>query len=444
MRINRITLQNFRCFELLELDLDPQLTVLVGDNSAGKTALLEGLAVGLAGFLLSVGGARARMIADGDVRHIMFENEGVVSDEPQMPVRVACLGVVDGECMDWARERGSIDGRTTREGAKRISETARAMQVNVRKNKQQDLPLIAYYGTQRLWRQIRDTAGKHALLSRTDGYLDCLDPASNQKHLTIWMKEQALSEFQEGKRLPHLTAIENAVCACIGQAKRFYFSGKRKELVIEWADGRVQEFDELSDGFRNMVATVADIAWRAAVLNPHLGDRAPALSEGVVLIDEIDLHLHPSWQRRVLADLTRAFPRLQFVVTTHSPQVIGEVPPARIRVLGPSANGGITAGTPSVSAGLDSAQAVRLVQHASGRNERFEAKLKQVLRLIDDAETEEDFDAVEAALGAFAGFELHENDPSKVDLLLVPEVAGLRAALFRARTLTADELEEEK
>lgn len=444
MRIDKITLDNFRCFEHLEIDLHSQLTVLVGDNSAGKTALLEGIALGLAGFLLSIEGARARMIADGDVRHIMFENEGVLTDEPQLPVRVACAGAVDGQGMQWARERGSMDGRTTREGAKRISEAAAAMQANVRKNKGQDLPLIAYYGTQRLWRQIKDTAGKHDLLSRTDGYLDCLDPASNQKHLTIWMKEQALSEFQEGKRVPHLAAIENAVCACIGHAKRFYFSGKRKALVIEWSDGRVQEFDELSDGYRNMVATVADIAWRAAVLNPHLGDRSPALSEGIVLIDEIDLHLHPNWQRRVLADLTRAFPRLQFVVTTHSPQVIGEVPPDQIRVLRPAADGGIRAGTPTVSAGLDSAQAVRLVQHASGRNERSEVELKRIRKLIDEAETEEDFGAVEAALDALCSFELHENDLTKVDLSLVPEVAGLRAALFRTRTLSADESEEEK
>jgi predicted ATP-binding protein involved in virulence len=82
-----------------------------------------------------------------------------------------------------------------------------------------------------------------------------------------------------------------------------------------------------------MVGLVADIAFRCARLNPQLGMNAAKLTTGLVLIDEIDLHLHPEWQQRVLLDLRHAFPRLQFVVTTHSPQVLSSIQPQCIRVL---------------------------------------------------------------------------------------------------------------
>ncbi len=86
-------------------------------------------------------------------------------------------------------------------------------------------------------------------------------------------------------------------------------------------------FRYLSDGYRNMVAMAADIAVRCATLNPHLGAEAARGTPGVVLIDEVDLHLHPRWQRRVVDDLLRAFPKVQFFGTTHSPFIIQSLPP---------------------------------------------------------------------------------------------------------------------
>jgi len=89
---------------------------------------------------------------------------------------------------------------------------------------------------------------------------------------------------------------------------------------------RTLPFSYLSDGFRNMVAMVADIAVRCASLNPQFKGDAARNTPGVVMIDEIDLHLHPKWQRRVVNDLLNAFPKIQFVATTHSPFVIQSLP----------------------------------------------------------------------------------------------------------------------
>jgi predicted ATP-binding protein involved in virulence len=101
---------------------------------------------------------------------------------------------------------------------------------------------------------------------------------------------------------------------------------KRDELILELPD-RSLPFSCLSDGFRNMVAMVADIAVRCATLNPQLAAEAALQTPGVVLVDEIDLHLHPKWQRRVVGDLLAAFPNIQFIATTHSPFVIQSLPP---------------------------------------------------------------------------------------------------------------------
>jgi predicted ATP-binding protein involved in virulence len=105
------------------------------------------------------------------------------------------------------------------------------------------------------------------------------------------------------------------------------------ELLGVFADGRRLPFRLLSDGVRNMLALVADVARRAATLNPHLGADAARKTPGVVLIDEVDLHLHPRWQRRVLDDLRRTFPLVQFVATTHSPFIVQSLGPGELLTL---------------------------------------------------------------------------------------------------------------
>jgi predicted ATP-binding protein involved in virulence len=93
-------------------------------------------------------------------------------------------------------------------------------------------------------------------------------------------------------------------------------------VVIRFANGDQQPFMNLSDGQRSMLALVGDLAQKAATLNPHLGADVLQRTEGVVLIDELDLHLHPTWQRHVIEDLRFTFPKLQFIGTTHSPFLI--------------------------------------------------------------------------------------------------------------------------
>ena len=105
--------------------------------------------------------------------------------------------------------------------------------------------------------------------------------------------------------------------------------------TVEHPDQGVLAVGQMSDGIRNTIALVADIAWRCVQLNAHLGDAAVRDTEGIVLIDEVDMHLHPEWQQLIVGSLREAFPRIQFIVTTHSPQVLTTVDAESVRIIHP-------------------------------------------------------------------------------------------------------------
>ena len=108
-------------------------------------------------------------------------------------------------------------------------------------------------------------------------------------------------------------------------------------LVLNFVstDGSLQKFamDEMSDGYKNTLSMIGDIAYRMAVLNPMLGDKVLEETTGVVVIDEIDLHLHPQWQQTIISDLNTIFPKIQFIVSSHAPAVINSVAREQIRIL---------------------------------------------------------------------------------------------------------------
>jgi predicted ATP-binding protein involved in virulence len=334
MKIDSLHLQNFRGFEARKLAFNPSFTLLVGENGAGKTAVLEAVSVALGAFFLGLKKAAARPLTRDDVRHQIYEHSGQLDLQPQWPVIVSARGTIEGKNLTWKRTLKGADGRTTRVGAGDLRKLTEKLTRAVMAGKPRSLPVLAYYGTQRLWLHKKITEAKRGVGSRYDGYIDCLDSASNHRLLTEWMYQQTLVELQRREEVSQLRAVENAVCQCIEGATRFYYDVRSQDLQVERAGGDLLPFSFLSDGYRNLVAMVADIAWRASVLNPHLGADAAAQSEGVVLNDEIDLHLHPRWQRHVLGNLRRTFPGLQFVATTHSPQVISSARREEVRHCG--------------------------------------------------------------------------------------------------------------
>jgi predicted ATP-binding protein involved in virulence len=140
-----------------------------------------------------------------------------------------------------------------------------------------------------------------------------------------------------------------------------------------------QFFRNLSDGQRIMLSLIGDLVRRASYLNPDFGDQVLEQTPGVVLIDELDLHLHPKWQRRIIDDLKRTFPSVQFITTTHSPQLIGEALPTEIRVL---ENG--KAYSTDHSLGLDSSRVLEEIQGVGRRSTRAESLIHDIAKSLDN------------------------------------------------------------
>ena len=147
--------------------------------------------------------------------------------------------------------------------------------------------------------------------------------------LVRWFKRMTFASLQKGKTLAGLEAVKAAVANCMEKWDDIHYDVLEDELLVTFQNGRVLPFRMLSDGIRNMVAMVQDMAYRAVVLNPHLGKQA-INTPGVVLIDEIDLHLHPKWLRHIVGDLRNAFPNIQFIATTHSPFIIQSMLPGEV------------------------------------------------------------------------------------------------------------------
>jgi len=391
MRIDRLKLENFGGFESFEIEFDPHFTLLVGDNASGKTSILDALTVLLESWVGGIkGDEKAGGIPPGYIRIVPHVFQDSSSFERQLPVRLQASGLVMGTPVTWARQRNRERGGTSYSETRNVAQMARQAGKSVRENSPVLLPLICSYGAERLWdeapkpqrRPKRET--KNGKPSRLDGYEDCLDFGIQEAVLSDWVRAQVLDGFQLGSKTAALRAAERAITSCVAGARTLIYSEREKELAFEIEPFGWQLLSNLSHGQRIMVILIGELARRATSLNPALGDDALEETPGVVLIDELDLHLHPKWQRHVIHDLKRTFPLVQFIATTHSPQLIGEARPCEIRKL----EGG-RAYSPSRSFGLDSSRVLGEIQDAPPRNLDVESLIHSIAKAIDEEKFED-------------------------------------------------------
>jgi predicted ATP-binding protein involved in virulence len=404
MRIDDLAIQNFNGFERRTFRFNPRFNLLVGDNATGKTSVLDALAVAAGSWFLGLRGyEKSPGIGAEEVRVAAHLHLDSYTFEKQFPSRIECAGVVMGKRISWARELQREGGRTTTAAAKPIIEIASQAEKRVRAGEEITLPLICNYGTERLWYEATHHAPKPApnggarRPSRFDGYRDCFSFTIQETALIDWIRDQSTASLQTKKDTIALGVVKSAIMQCVEGAKSLYYDGRYKDLVVVLDEHGPQLFDNLSDGQRIMLTLVGDLASRAAILNPHLADAALRDTPGIVIVDELDLHLHPKWQRHLIHDLKATFPSIQFIATTHSPQLVGEVKPDEIMLL----DGG-EATTPPRSFGIDSSRILQEVMGARSRDQAVENLLARLFKSIDD----EDFDSarrvlseVEAKLG---------------------------------------------
>jgi predicted ATP-binding protein involved in virulence len=331
MRIDSLLLENFKGFQRRELTFHPQFNLVVGENGTGKTSLLDALAVAVGSWFLGVDGVDTRHIYPHEVRLQAFPSEAGTHWEGQYPCFIEASGSIGHAPTIWRRSLNGPDGRTTRIGAAGIKKLAEQATRAVREGQSINLPLISYYGTGRLWLvpreqgQVKEPPSSLLTkqLSRLDGYKTSVDPRLSVSVLTQWLARQSWLSFQQGGQDSQtFQVVRRALLQSIPGAEDLHFDAKLGEVILRFANGDQQPFMNLSDGQRAMLAVVGDLAQKAATLNPHLGADVLKETEGVVMIDELDLHLHPTWQRHLIEDLRTTFPMIQFICTTHSPFLI--------------------------------------------------------------------------------------------------------------------------
>ncbi len=390
MKLDRLVLENFRCFEKLELDLHPNMTVLVAENGQGKSTLLDAVRISLwpyvHNFDLASSGFNdpANAIGIDDVR-LLKKNAGDMVR--QLPCKISAIGNYGNGFRTWVRFRESEKKGTKTKGddsTKLMESWVTEVQARVRSasSASENLPMLGYYGTGRLWSHKKMTAAKKGKkdndpFMRLFAYRDCLDPASSYSHFKEWFtwifesyRENQIKQLErnsfidvESEEKQAIQVVQQAtdsfLRATTGWHSLEYSVSNEKSLVLSHDQQGTMKVELLSDGIRSMLAMVGDIAYRCIKLNPHFGIEAAKKTTGVVLVDEVDMHLHPRWQQLILGQLREAFPCLQFIVTTHSPQVLSSVSSESIRIISGSK-------IYSAPPGTEGAEASRLLKRVFG------------------------------------------------------------------------------
>jgi predicted ATP-binding protein involved in virulence len=425
MRINQLEIANFKQFSQYTLELHPQFTLLVGNNGTGKTTLLDALAVAAGIWLVnspdtSLNNSR-RNILPSEIRLEAISTDIIVQLVERTPVEVKASGTIDGKPIKWLRQIKTNGSRTSNTAAKKALDAIAGLFQQIAAGEKIWLPIVAYYGAGRAWlpsnqREKATTISTPA--RRWDAFYDCFAERIRVADLHTWFQKEVIAAVNhQGQLRPSYEVVKLAILRCIPAADNLWFDPERAEIVVS-IQGNPQPFSHLSAGQKMMVGLVADIAIKivtqnAAFLTGQIGingdDLPPVLRQtsGLVLIDEIDVHLHPKWQHQVVRDLTATFPEIQFVCTSHSPLIIGEVAADRIRILGEdeetSSQHPIV---PATAYGLDANRILEELMGSIERNPDVNVHLQQLFQLIDD----EDFAQAHQAIATLA-HQLGDSEP---------------------------------
>lgn len=337
MKIKKLQLINFRRFADFTIEFDEQLTVLVARNGAGKSSVLDAVATAIGSFL-----TRLPRVSGINPKETDFR---VLSDGSKPAyMRIACESF---EGVEWDRTEKRDQSKKTAvlipaaKGQKNLHEYVDTFIDAFNESRDFELPIFIYYGTGRAVFEIpKRKKGFAKDFTRFDALQGALESRTNFRRFVEYFyyledienkKKVELRSFE--LEIPELKAIRAAITKLMPE-----FSNPRgvypAGIVVDWrVNDEIKQLriEQLSDGYRTTLAMVMDIAARMAEANPDKID--PLTTSGIILIDEVDLHLHPGWQQRILPDLMRTFENIQFIVTTHSPQVVTSVPATSLRVI---------------------------------------------------------------------------------------------------------------
>lgn len=322
MHFSKVRIKNFKGIDEKELILVPGFNLIKGENGRGKTSILEAIAVGMGGFIAGIPGIASRHFLVNEIRkEYKLTGDGSCDCVNHVPVEVELFADFNGEKIQWLRARTSVNSSRSTIQPRDVVKLAEKMAAD----EDAELPVLIYEAAGRVWAQKRqkneNPFGKKIV--RTIGYIDTLVEASNIKMLRNWCIKMEMNAFKQKKDIAEYEAVKKAVANFMqlinrdNSAYQVFYDSQLEEIMFQ-NDHEIQPIRDLSAGYQSLIWMVFDIAYRMALLNPKKGMDI-AKSCGVVLIDEIDMHLHPKWQWNIISALTQVFPNVQFIATTHAP-----------------------------------------------------------------------------------------------------------------------------
>lgn len=344
MRIKDINIINFKGFQNKTIAFNGNLTVIIGNNTAGKTTLLKALQVGLGAYLQCLrnipGGAPYRRNFSSLDKFMRFDQElrDYVANDGNPKITINAEYPTTHSLCDkcpkvtfipihWSREFAGSHTTHTRASSGELMDAVKHME-SLRNDKKQDsiYPLVLAFGAKRTSdSQVKSRPKVKERASRIEkAYKFALHDKVDFEGAMEWLKHydkniRDKKEF-EGTREAFFEALQIAIPAL----SETDFDNGEIEAVVSVTGHKPSRhhFSYMSDGLQSMINIVSEIAHRCIELNGFLGSKAVAMTPGIVMIDEIDLYLHPHWQKHVLQDLAKAFPMIQFIVSTHSPFIV--------------------------------------------------------------------------------------------------------------------------
>lgn len=412
MKLKSLNLTNYRAFKHLELSFDKRLTVIAGVNGIGKSSILHALR------LMTAQYHRERDHRDGDgspftisdLTHGSFNliadirYKGKIMEGSAQALRVLPTPGVVLKAQKEIEQLTTQLPDTTRGSTeqKRIIDAIRFQKRLLYgenefrtqfgsitnpdgETEDETNPLMIYFGTSRFLSRFGPKLKMVKAFSLADAFSGALDDSEVSIDLFAkWFRAVELGKIggkRKGKKI--LKSLNDLIVRMMPEFHGLAFYAESKPYFNIWKGSETFELEELSDGERAILSLCFDITRRLAIANP---DSDSPTEEGVaiILIDEVELHLHPKWQRQILRNLITAFPRCQFVVTTHSPQIIGQTRPECLRPLFYDENENVSVGKVGQAKGMDSSWILENIMGCPSRDYETEQKLASIYDMIDN------------------------------------------------------------
>lgn len=405
--MKEITLENFRCYECQSVSFKPGINLLVGDNATGKTSILRACKYVMSSFFAG--------FSDDNTRWITFKNDDFRQTEAnnilsqELPIKIH-FDIGDMVQYKDLIESGLFEPTYQCTIQKNSTKNEKALSGGIKQYKQyastllnfyiehseqkKALPLFANFSTQDIHstRKFSTEKFKDYKHKPSFGYYECLD---GDGFLVYWIKRLlVLKEWDKNQIEEQIVrqAIKDALgakgCNIIQDID---IRVHKSKVYFHFIDGREVETDCLSDGYRRLVNVVVDLAFRCAFLNRGLyGQETCKKTIGTVLIDEIDLHLHPTLQSLVLKGLRNAFPKVQFIVSSHAPMVMSSVESNdenEVFKLDFSVETGYSVES-TVTYGMDLSTISKVILRQPPRSAQVDEELVELFGLMDKAEYE--------------------------------------------------------